>query len=98
MTNVTVDNKAVSKTVTESSNVTVPAGEVWRVTIVAGYEDDEYNTTFNLKINGEIVRGTGSGGNYEPFETALKGGDTVSLNTSNIKNGAAHIGGFVVNE
>jgi hypothetical protein len=92
MTQVTIDNRAISVTLNNSS-FTVPAGDVLRVTLTTG---DDFATDQSLSINGEQVVSIGDRSNSdgkaanfsESVETVIVGGDTVD--------GTGHIGGFDV--
>jgi len=107
MVNATVDNEAVSISLSVGESTTVPSGEVWRVTITIGEHGTYQEETTYLEINNDPVMSlkiddSSSYAQSSPsIQTVVTGGDTISLHTntedtSGYDNGA-HIGGFVVN-
>jgi hypothetical protein len=92
MTQVTIDNRAISVTLNNSS-FTVPADDVLKVTLTIG---DPGAGGESLSINGQEAIATdeesGADGKAANFsasvETVIVGGDTVD--------GTGHIGGFDV--
>ena len=91
MVTATVSNSPVSITLKENESVTVPSGEVWKVTISIGL-------ACRCEINNVRISGTyySDEPNVIPVETVLVGGDTVK-NSYVGANSNIHIGGFVVN-
>ncbi|OIB56596.1 hypothetical protein [Natrialba sp. SSL1] len=79
-----VGNTAISETLTDSESVTVPAGEVWRVTLIGSTDD--------LEIDGESV---GRGSTGHGAEVVF--GDGVEIGVDDT-NSYLHLGGFVVSE
>ena len=82
MTNTTIENQALSIQLDSSESVTVPTGEVWKVTVTgrsASVASDIHNYGYierYCKINGTIVASSESksdvwlGGNYKANATA----------------------------
>lgn len=95
MTQITIENDPVSRTL-KGGSLTVPSGEVWRVTIAySGVESDKYDPV-SLKVNGAaIVRGGGSKSTGQINDVVLVGGDKVSV-TNLTGDGGIHISGFKV--
>ena len=102
MVHATVDNGPVSVTIEDSESVSVPDGEVWKVSITAASTQE--GELFAIQVNGtnaSTVNNDGTSGDKNPssWETVLTEGDEISL--SDIASGGtrgAHIGGFVVSE
>ncbi len=99
---VNIENAPVSIQLSGNESITVPAGEVWNVGILASNRYD-YSTAQGLKVNGipvfilystrsSDVRATQPSNSVK---TILAGGDVIATESANI---TAHIGGFVVKQ
>lgn len=100
MTQVTIDNEAVSETLLPGDSVTVPSGEVWRVTLTMDLTRTlGSGNEASGKINGRTILGFSDGQRRNTqVETVLTGGDTISFDSSSVEKPGLHIGGFKVKE
>jgi len=105
MVSTTVDNEPVSIAISDSESVSVPSGEVWRVTISPGSVDSNFSEGMAAtRVNGEpmavVAQGASSDQAYattESVTTVVTGGDTIDMDTDSMS-ASTHIGGFVVSE
>jgi len=102
MVNATVENPPVSEALSNGDSVTVPTGEVWRVTCSL-FSDNHQNASNSsqLSVNGTLFLGIAGDLRQGPInspttDAVFESGDTISFN-SDTGNGGALISGFVVN-
>lgn len=100
MVDVTINNAAKSEQLEDGQTITVPTGEIWKVTINSagiGDQDGQYVVTINgtpvqgQEINADVDQAQSTSGEY-----VVRDGDTIGF-SSTITESGCHISGFVVN-
>ena len=113
MTNTTIENQAISIQLNSSESVTVPTGEVWKVTIngraaiTAASKDTNQSVRRYCKINGVIAASSASAAEAWEIDSAnasASASTTFPINAVLVEgdviaadNTGLQIGGFVVN-
>lgn len=98
MVQVSIPESPVQHVLPSGDSVSVPAGEIWKVTIALGVRGSS-GTTYSADINGVTAlytnAGNGNNGSVNTgysIETVLTGGDTVSAGSS----GTVYVSGFEI--
>lgn len=99
MVNATVDNEAISTSLSPGQSVTVPSGEIWDVTITVGFYADGFQDNVYIEINGTPVLHSFFEKQSTSATFVLDSGDTVACqnDTGSGTASGAHIGGYRVN-
>jgi len=84
MTNTTIENQALSIQLNDSESVTVPTGEVWKVTIngraavAASSKNNNQSVRRYCRINGVVAASSESEAQAYTFEAQWNSSDTAS--------------------
>ena len=110
MTNTTIENQALSIQLNSSESVTVPANEVWKVTIngraavAASSDDGDQSVRRYCRINGVVAASSESESQPDFSVDSESASTTFSINAVLVEgdiiaadNTGLQIGGFVVN-
>ncbi len=91
---VNIENSSISIQLSGSESVTVPANEVWKVSVV--FYSDSSSTSY-LKVNDKRVAYANNTTHNVNFNTFFTGGDTIVTELGS-NNRGVHISGFVVQQ
>jgi hypothetical protein len=110
MTNTTIENQALSIQLNSSESVTVPTGEVWKVTIngraavAASTDNDDQSVRRYCRINGVVAASSESDSESDNDNSSASASTTFPINVVLVEgdviaadNTGLQIGGFVVN-
>lgn len=92
MVKANVDNTAISKQISSGNSVSVPSGEVWKISLL-NWRNRNGSNDDHLYLNGDEFSYTWDGGSHRYEDVVLKAGDTFDA-----QSGTLFLHGFKVRE